>query len=73
MMECLEAYSVMLPLFLCWFLGKKYELIRGFIAFFKSKKKVTDPFDVLVADDLPLQENKFVLIYFLIFLSFIIF
>ena len=46
-MECLEAYSVLLPLFLdligFW---EKYEL-RGFTAFFDSKKKLTDPFDVL--------------------------
>ena len=57
-MECLEAYSVLLPLFLdlvgFW---EKYEL-RGFTAFFYSKKKLTDSFDVLLVDELPSQENK---------------
>ena len=55
---CLEAYSVLLPLFLdvvdFW---EKYE-DQGFKAVSDSKKNMTDPFDVVFVDELPFQENK---------------
>ena len=54
----LEAYSILLLLFLdVVIFWEKYE-DQGFKAVSDSKKNVTDLFDVLFVDELPSQENK---------------
>ena len=56
--ENVEAYSVLLTIFLklldVWSSWKDIDVNVGI--FFS--KKSTDPFDVILVDDLPLQENK---------------
>ena len=56
--ENMEAYSVLLPIFFelldLWFSRQDIDFIAGIF----SSKKSTDPFDVILVNDLPLQENK---------------